>query len=100
MILNKKILDVLIKSNRLKQKFPIVKKVDTRVVWDGDVEYPMYDIDLKIHIDNPEFEDFDVTNYINTLIKLLSGIGVHRTAINQVYSSIYNDSGEKVFPRY
>ena len=60
MILTSKILNKLLNGEYIKDIYPMVDHIDTRVVWDGDSEYPMYDIDLKIYVNDPEMTTFSM----------------------------------------
>ena len=53
MILTSKILDKLLNSDYIKNIYPMIDHIKTIVTWDGDEEYPFYDIDLAILVHSP-----------------------------------------------
>ena len=56
MILNSKILNKILNSEYIKNIYPVIDRIETRVLWDGDEEIPFYDIDLKIYVNDPDME--------------------------------------------
>ena len=49
MILNNNILHKLMNSDYIKSIYPMVDNIKTRMDWDGDDEFPFYDIELIVH---------------------------------------------------
>jgi hypothetical protein len=107
MILNNKILNKLINSDYIKKIYPMIDRIDTRMFWDGDEELPFYDIELEVHLNDPDIttfnmheKGFDPHNLINEhmmFILKMAGIDKNTSIIEQVYIKVLGPNGEKIF---
>jgi hypothetical protein len=108
MILTSKILDKLLNSDYLKKIYPMIDNIDTIVTWDGDEEYPMYDIDLTIFVNDPEmtyknmYEKGLDPHYLidEYMIYLLKYVNVDRIDVKQVYVSVFGPDGQGIYGNY
>lgn len=105
MILNKKTLDFIINSPKMKEIYPMIDNVETDVIWDNDIENPFYKIHLVFYLNIPikstrEMYDknFDPHYLIDEyLIKYLNMVGVERRDISQIYIQVYDSNGELIY---
>ena len=105
MILTNKILDKLLNSDLIKSVYPMVDHIKTRVLWDGDEEYPFYDIAVKIHVNDEDMTTFNMfekgldPHYIIDfyMVDLLKFVNVSRRDLNQVYIRVIGPNGESIY---
>lgn len=105
MILTTKLLDKLLNSDYIKKMYPMVDNIKTRVVWDGDTEFPFYDVMLKIYVNDEDMTTFNmyekgldphylVDEYMMDLLKFAE---VSRRDISQVYIRVIGPNGESIY---
>ena len=105
MILTSKLLDKLLNSDYIKQVYPMVDNIKTRVLWDGDEVYPFYDIAVKIYVNDEDMTTFNmfekgldphylVDEYMMDLLKFAE---VSRRDISQVYIRVIGPNGESIY---
>jgi len=106
MILTKKILDLLSNSPKIKEIYPMLKKVETEVNWDGDTELPSYVIQLDFYLNDPKISSwkdmfqkkFDphylIDHHLSNMFKM---IGMKRGEISQIYIKVFNGKGKIIF---
>jgi hypothetical protein len=105
MILTNEILDKLLNSKLIKRVYPMVDHIKTRVIWDGDEEYPFYDISVRIYVNDEDMTTFNMYEkgldphylidfYMMDLIKMVS---VSRRDINQLYIRVIGQNGEPIY---
>lgn len=105
MILTSKLLDKLMNSDYIKQVYPMIDNIKTRVVWDGDEKYPFYDISVKIYVNDEDMTAFDMFEkgldpyYLIDfyMIDLLKFVNVSRRELNQVYIRVIGPNGESIY---
>ena len=105
MILTNKLLDKLLNSDLIKQAYPMVDNIKTRVLWDGDEELPFYDIAVKIYVNDEDMTTFNMfekgldPHYLIDfyMIDLLKFVNVSRRELNQVYIRVLGPSGESIY---
>ena len=105
MILTTKLLDKLLNSDYIKKVYPMVDKIKTRVVWDGDTEFPFYDVMLKIYVNDKDMTTFnmfkkglDPYNLVNLyMMDLLKFVDVSKRDITQVYIRVIGPNGESIY---
>ena len=85
----------------------MIERIDTRMFWDGDEELPFYDIELEVHLNDPNINEFNmIERGLNPAIlfldatQLLKMIGVNRnnSTIEQVYTKVFSKDGELLQP--
>ena len=107
MILNNKILNKLINSDYIKNIYPMIDRIDTRIRWDGDEEFPFYNIELNVHLNDPDITTFNmfkkgfdphylVNEHMMFILKM-AGIDKNTSTIEQVYIKVLGPDGEKIF---
>jgi len=107
MILNNKILNKLINSDYIKKIYPMIDRIDTRMFWDGDEEFPFYDIELEVHLNDPDITTFNmyekgfdphylINEHLMFILKM-AGIDKNTSIIEQVYIKVLGPDGEKIF---
>jgi len=105
MILTNEILDKLLNSKLIKRVYPMVDHIKTRVVWDGDTEFPFYDVVVRIYVNDEDMTTFNMYEkgldphylidfYMMDLIKMVS---VSRRDINQLYIRVIGQNGESIY---
>ena len=105
MILTTKILDKLLNSDLIKSVYPMVDHIKTRVVWDGDTEFPFYDVVVRIYVNDEDMTTFNMYEkgldphylidfYMMDLIKM---VNVSRRDINQLYIRVIGPNGESIY---
>jgi hypothetical protein len=105
MILTSKLLDKLLNSDLIKQVYPMIDHIKTRVIWDGDEEYPFYDISVRIHVNDEDMTTFNMyekgldPHYLIDfyMIDLLKFVNVSRRDLNQVYIRVIGPNGESIY---
>ena len=107
MILNNKILNKLINSDYIKNIYPMIDRIDTRIRWDGDEEFPFYNIELNVHLNDPDIttfnmfeKGFDPHYLINEdmmFILRMAGINRNTATIEQVYINVLSPNGEDIY---
>lgn len=105
MILNSETLDKLLNSDYLKKIYPMVDRIKTKVIWDGDEEYPFYDIALQIYVNDEDMNIFTMyeegldPHYLIDfyMIDLLKFVNVSRRDLNQVYIKVIKPNGESIY---
>ena len=105
MILTNKILDKLLNSDLIKSAYPMVDHIKTRVLWDGDEEYPFYDIAVKIYVNDEDMTTFNMyekgldPHYLIDfyMVDLLKFVNVSRSDLNQVYIRVLSPNGESIY---
>lgn len=107
MILNNNILHKLMNSDYIKSIYPMVDNIETRMDWDGDDEFPFYDIELIVHLTDPDIRTFNmyekgfdphylIDNHMMFLFKMV-GINRNTAIIDQVYIKVVGPDGEIVY---
>ena len=105
MILTNEILDKLLNSKLIKRIYPMVDHIKTRVLWDGDEEYPFYDVVVRIYVNDEDMTTFNMYEkgldphylidfYMMDLIKM---VNVSRRDINQLYIRVIGPNGESIY---
>ena len=105
MILTNKILDKLLNSDLIKSVYPMVDHIKTRVLWDGDEEYPFYDIAVKIYVNDEDMTTFNMfekgldPHYLIDfyMVDLLKFVNVSRRDLNQVYIRVIGLNEESIY---
>lgn len=105
MILNSKILDKILNSEYIKSIYPVIDRIETRVLWDGDEEIPFYDIDLNIYVNDPDMEintmyekGLDPHYLIDEhMIFLLKFYDISSRDINQIYIKVIGPEGNLIY---
>lgn len=105
MILTSKVLNKLLNSEYIKNVYPMVDHIDTRVIWDGYEEYPLYDISVKIYVNDEDMNIFTMyeegldPHYLIDfyMIDLLKFVNVSRTDLNQIYIKVIKPNGESIY---
>ena len=105
MILNSKILNKILNSEYIKNLYPVIDRIETRVLWDGDEEIPFYDIDLKIYVNDPDMEistmyekGLDPHYLIDEhMIFLLRFYDISSRDINQIYIKVIGPDGNVIY---
>jgi hypothetical protein len=105
MILTAKILDKLLNSDYVKNVYPMIDHIDTKVVWDGDEEYPFYDISVKIYVNDEDMTTFNMfekgldPHYLIDyhMVDLLKFLNVSRSDLNQVYIRVLGPNGDSIY---
>ena len=105
MILNSKILNKKLNSEYIKNIYPVIDRIETRVLWDGDEEIPFYDIDLKIYVNDPDMEistmyekGLDPHYLIDEhMIFLLRFYDISSRDINQIYIKVIGPDGNVIY---
>jgi hypothetical protein len=105
MILTSKLLDKLLNSDYIKKVYPMIDNIKTRVVWDGDEEYPFYDIMIKIYVNDEDMTTFNMfekgldPHYLidSYMVDLLKFVEVSRRDLNQVYIRVLGPNGESIY---
>jgi hypothetical protein len=105
MILTTKILDKLLNSGYVKNVYPMIDHIDTKVVWDGDEEYPFYDISVKIYVNDEDMTTFNMfekgldPHYLIDyhMVDLLKFINVSKSDLNQVYIRVLGPNGDSIY---
>jgi hypothetical protein len=108
MILTKRMLDFLIGRSRIKEIYPMIDKIETEVNWDEDIELPFYEIDLNIYLNTNDITRVNmyqkgldphylVDKYMMRELKL---VGINKGEITQVYITVYNSDGKKIYGDY
>ena len=105
MILTNKLLDKLLNSDLIKQAYPMVDNIKTRVLWDGDEELPFYDIAVKIYVNDEDMTTFNMfekgldPHYLIDfyMVDLLKFVNVSRRDLNQVYIRVVGPNGESIY---
>jgi len=105
MILTAKILDKLLNSDYVKNVYPMIDHIDTKVVWDGDEEYPFYDISVKIYVNDEDMTTFNMfekgldPHYLIDyhMVDLLKFLNVSKSDLNQVYIRVLGPNGDSIY---
>ena len=105
MILNSETLNKLLNSDYIKNIYPMVDHIKTRVLWDGDEEYPFYDIALQIYVNDEDMTTFNMyekgldPHYLIDfyMIDLLKFVNVSRVDLKQVYIRVIGPNGESIY---
>ena len=83
----------------------MVDHIKTRVVWDGDTEFPFYDVVVRIYVNDKDMTTFNMYEkgldphylidfYMMDLIKM---VNVSRRDINQLYIRVIGPNGESIY---
>jgi hypothetical protein len=105
MILTTEILNKILNSDFIKNIYPMIDHIKSHIMWDGDETYPMYDITLKIYVNDPDMTasnmydkgldpHYLIDKYMILLIKFL---GSARNEISQIYVSVIGPDGEIIY---
>ena len=103
--MNSKILNKILNSEYIKNIYPVIDRIETRVLWDGDEEIPFYDIDLKIYVNDPDMEistmyekGLDPHYLIDEhMIFLLRFYDISSRDINQIYIKVIGPDGNVIY---
>jgi hypothetical protein len=106
MIIKKRVLDKLFNSDLIKKVYPMIDKIDCGVNWDGDEEFPNYEIYLDIYLNDPSIteknmyrKEFDPHYLVDMyLIKLMKMAGIDMKEIENFIIKVYNSDGEIIYP--
>lgn len=105
MKLNSKILDKLLNSDIIKSIYPMVDRIETDVEDDGDTEYPIYSITIKIFLNDDTINaknmyqkgmdpHYLVDFYMRDLLKFIS---ISTRDIEQVYINVFDSEGDPIY---
>ena len=83
----------------------MIDHIKTIVTWDGDEEYPFYDIDLSIHVNDPDMTTFNMyekgfdPHYLiqRDLKFMLKMAGISTRDIIQISVLVKNPNGDIVY---
>ena len=105
MVLKSETLNKLLNSDYIKNIYPMVDHIKTKVIWDGDEEYPFYDIFLQIYVNDEDITKFNMfekgldPHYLidSYMVDLLKMVNVSRRDLNQVYIRVLGPNGELIY---
>jgi hypothetical protein len=105
MVLKSETLNKLLNSDYIKNIYPMVDHIKTKVIWDGDEEYPFYDIFLQIYVNDEDITKFNMfekgldPHYLIDfyMIDLLKFVNVSRIDLKQVYIKVIGPNGELIY---
>ena len=95
----------MLNSDYVKNVYPMIDHIDTKVVWDGDEEYPFYDISVKIYVNDEDMTTFNMyekgldPHYLIDyhMVDLLKFLNVSRSDLNQVYIRVLGPNGDSIY---
>jgi hypothetical protein len=107
MILTTKILNKLINSPLIKDIYPMIDNVESKVIWDGDEDHPFYRIKLNFILNDPTINDenlyvkgFDphylIDYYLMDLLKM-AGINRNTGTIENIFFTVTGPDGEHIY---
>lgn len=105
MILTDKKINKLLNSDFIKGIYPMIDNIKANLLWDGDEEYPMYDITLKIYVNDPDMTTSNMyekgldPHYLidEYMVLLLKFLGSSRREISKLYFSVIGPDGEIIY---
>lgn len=109
MILNNKILDKLVNSDYIKEIYPMLDRIETKMDWDGDEEFPFYDLELNMYLNDPDINAFNmyekgfdphylVDEHLMFIFKM-AGLDRPSALIQQIYIRVIAENGDLLYPR-
>ena len=106
MKLDSKILNKLMNSDIIKSVYPMTDRIETEVKDDGDIDYPLYTIIVKIFLndetitsDNMYQKGMDPHYLVDFyMVDLLKFVSITTRDIEQVYINVYNTKEERIYP--
>ena len=105
MILTSEILNKILNSKYIKNIYPMVDYIDTKVVSDGDEDFPFYDIDIKIFVNDEDMDRFNMykrgmdPHYLVDIhmMYLLKFVGFSSREITQIYLKVIGPDGSVIY---
>ncbi len=107
MILNSDIANKLFNSDYIKNIYPMIDNIDADVRWDGDEEFPFYQLFITVKLNDPTITDknmyekeFDphylYDHHLKYLLKFLN-INKNTATVQQVFIKVVNKDGETIY---
>lgn len=105
MILTSTLLNDFMNSKYIKKAYPMIDNIKTKVVWDGDEEFPFYKIYLSFKLNDPSINSKNMRNKMfdphylvdTTMMELLNNIKITSRDISQIYIKVYDTNGELIY---
>lgn len=107
MILTPRILEKIVNSDYIKQVYPMIDRVETKMDWDGDEEIPFYDIELDIYVNDSEMTletmyergmdpHYLIDHHLIFLLKM-AGFLNPSSVINQIEVRVIGPDGKVIY---
>ena len=105
MILTDENVTKIMNSDLIKGVYPMIDHIKVFLLWDGDEEYPLYDISLKIYLNDPDITTSNMydkgldPHYLvdNHMVLLLKFLGSSKHEIAQVYIRVIGPDGKVIY---
>jgi len=109
MILNDKIVNKIVNSDYIKEIYPMLDHIETKMDWDGDEEFPFYDLELNMYLNDPDINTFNmyekgfdphylVDEHLMFIFKM-AGLDRPSAYIHQIYIKVIAKNGDLIYPR-
>lgn len=104
-MLNNKVANKLFNSDYIKDLYPMIDRIETQVISDGDEEFPFYTLFIMVHLNDPTINSnniyekgFDPHYLIQRDLKfMLKMAGISTRDIIQISVLAKNPNGEVVY---
>jgi hypothetical protein len=104
-MLTNKIANKLFNSDYIKDIYPMIDRIETQVISDGDEELPFYTLFIMVHLNDPDINSnnmyekgFDPHYLIQRDLKfMLKMAGISTRDIIQISVLVRNPNGEIVY---
>jgi hypothetical protein len=104
-MLNNKVANKLFNSDYIKGLYPMIDRIETQVISDGDEEFPFYTLFIMVHLNDPSINSnnmyekgFDPHYLIQRDLKfMLKMAGISTRDIIQISVLSKNPNGEVVY---
>lgn len=104
-MLNNKVANKLFNSDYIKGLYPMIDRIETQVISDGDEEFPFYTLFIMVHLNDPSINSnnmyekgFDPHYLIQRDLKfMLKMAGISTRDIIQISVLAKNPNGEVVY---
>jgi hypothetical protein len=107
MILTSKLANRIFNSDYVKNIYPMIDNIDADVRWDGDEEFPFYQLFITVKLNDPTITDKNMYEkgfdphylydaHLEYLLKFLN-INKNTATIQQVFIKVINKDGETIY---
>lgn len=104
-MITNKIADKLFNSDYIKGLYPMIDRIETHVISDGDEEFPFYTLFIMVRLNDPSINSnnmyekgFDPHYLIHTHLKFMMKMaGVNTREIIQISILVRNPDGDIIY---
>jgi len=108
MNVTKQLIDKFLNHPLVLDVYPMVDRIESEVVWDGDEEYPMYKIYLEFYLNDPTItggnmyeKKFDPHYLIDKhLMDMLRLAGIKKSSIENYWIKVFSPTVDLIYPSF